>query len=466
MSIKKRVYTFYFGIMDCQFELINASKLGTTQDLQHQINLQPRFKLYSAKKITNEEFHANCDYSIPFIVHNAIENIECYPGLSNRDGKRLLSDQIYIAFEPVDTNNSSEKKWDELHKDNIDLLNIPSSLPKNQFLATIGKERFGRFHGLCYCRMFEEEIIGSENLELKEAPDTEYISNCEYVNSFGKSCTRSALKGNKYCQIHSNPLETGNPSGCFGGSNPRTSTDLIVDSSTKIGPFSKGCFNGFANGGRGCFGGAQNGLGCFGFRLGCGILSALFGLILLLGLLWAILSGPFNRINESKTSTKVPDTVFVEVLKEVKDTLKITKTDTISYVDSTTTNTYEMVSLPNVQFYTNSDLLLPSSVKELQQLAEYLIKNNEALATIIGHTDNKGDSKLNQELSQKRAESVKRFLENLGIEAKRLKASGLGDTKPKGDNATEEGRLMNRRVEVQITNTMKVTQKRTELPKK
>ena len=118
------------------------------------------------------------------------------------------------------------------------------------------------------------------------------------------------------------------------------------------------------------------------------------------------------------------------------------------------------------RFYTNSDLLLPSSVKELQQLAEYLIKNNESLATIIGHTDNKGDSKLNQELSQKRAESVKRFLENLGIEAKRLKASGLGDTKPKGDNATEEGRLMNRRVEVQITNTRKVTQKRTELPKK
>ena len=463
MSIKKRVYTYYFGIMDCQFELINASKLGTTQDLQHQINLQPRFKLYSAKKITNEEFHANCDYSTPYVMHNEVENIECYPSLTNKSGKSLLADQIYVAFQPADANQTSETIWGELLRDNIDLLNIPSALPKNQFLAAKDKRRFGRFHGMCYCRMFEEEIIGSENLKPNDSPNIEYFSNCEHINRFGRLCTRQALQGNKYCQIHSNYLGAGNGKGCFGTPYSRTSDgNYTTDTSNST----KGCFNGFMPGGNGCFGGFQNGLGCFGQRIGCGILSGLIGLLLLLGLLWSLFNGAFNRVNDSNSSTKVPDTVYVEVLKEIKDTLKIVKTDTVSYVDSTTTNTYEMVSLPNVQFYTNSDLLLPSSVKELQQLAEYLIKNNESLATIIGHTDNKGDSKLNEELSQKRAESVKRFLENLGIEAKRLKASGLGDTKPKGDNATEEGRLMNRRVEVQITNTRKVTQKRTELPKK
>jgi len=465
MSIKKRIYTYYLGVMECQFELTNESKLGTSQDLQHQIKLQPRFKLYRAKKISRDEFIASCDYSTPYVIHNEVENIECYPSLTNKAGKSLLADQIYVAFQPADANQTSETIWSELLRDNIDLLNIPSALPKNQFLAAKDKGRFGRFHGMCYCRMFEEEIIESKNFKPKESPNIAYFSDCEHIDRFGRVCKRQALPGNKYCQLHSNYLGASNGGGCFRTPYSRTSDGNYTTDTSNL---TKGCFNGFmpGAGGNGCFGGFQNGLGCFGQRIGCGILSGLIGLLLLLGLLWSLFNGAFNIINDTDKATKVPDTVYVEVLKEVKDTLKIVKTDTVSYVDSTTTNTYEMVSLPNVQFYTNSDLLLPSSVKELQQLAEYLIKNDQSLATIMGHTDNTGDSKLNKELSQKRAESVKRFLENLGIDSKRLVANGLGDTKPKGDNATEEGRLMNRRVEVQITNTQKVTQKRTEMPKK
>jgi outer membrane protein OmpA-like peptidoglycan-associated protein len=64
-------------------------------------------------------------------------------------------------------------------------------------------------------------------------------------------------------------------------------------------------------------------------------------------------------------------------------------------------------------------------------------------------------------LSQRRAESVKRFLTSLGIDEKRLTATGMGDKEPKGDNNTEEGRLMNRRVEVKLTNTEISTTTRT-----
>jgi outer membrane protein OmpA-like peptidoglycan-associated protein len=161
----------------------------------------------------------------------------------------------------------------------------------------------------------------------------------------------------------------------------------------------------------------------------------------------------------------IHDTVEVEVIKEKLDTLMILKTDTLSFVESTTNNKYETVNLPNVQFYTNSDVLIPSSAKELQQLAEYLVKNDSLNATVFGHTDNVGDPLANLKLSQRRAESVKNFLSSLGIVPNRITAKGLGDTQPKADNSKEEGRLMNRRVEVVLTNNQFVTTKRTQIPK-
>jgi OOP family OmpA-OmpF porin len=74
-----------------------------------------------------------------------------------------------------------------------------------------------------------------------------------------------------------------------------------------------------------------------------------------------------------------------------------------------------------------------------------------------------GKSEDNTKLSQRRAESVKRFLGSLGVDPKRLEAVGKGDTQPKADNNLEEGRLMNRRVEVQLTNTEFVTTTRTKV---
>jgi OOP family OmpA-OmpF porin len=85
-----------------------------------------------------------------------------------------------------------------------------------------------------------------------------------------------------------------------------------------------------------------------------------------------------------------------------------------------------------------------------------LIKNEELKAEILGHTDNVGDPKSNQLLSQKRAESIKRFLVSLGVNAKRLAAIGKGDSQPKSNNDSEEGRLMNRRVEVRLLKTQSV----------
>jgi outer membrane protein OmpA-like peptidoglycan-associated protein len=69
---------------------------------------------------------------------------------------------------------------------------------------------------------------------------------------------------------------------------------------------------------------------------------------------------------------------------------------------------------------------------------------------VEGHTDSSGAAGHNKELSQKRAESVRAFLVKEGVSGKRLVAKGFGPDKPIADNATDEGKEKNRRVEFNI----------------
>lgn len=106
--------------------------------------------------------------------------------------------------------------------------------------------------------------------------------------------------------------------------------------------------------------------------------------------------------------------------------------------------------LTNVQFYTNSSDLLPSSRDELDRIAKYLNENPKIKARIIGHTDNKGSKEKNLKLSSKRAETVMSYFVDKRVSKSRLKAIGKGDAEPRTSNTTAEGRLMNRRVEVEL----------------
>lgn len=69
---------------------------------------------------------------------------------------------------------------------------------------------------------------------------------------------------------------------------------------------------------------------------------------------------------------------------------------------------------------------------------------------VEGHTDNTGTTELNQDLSRRRAEAVRAALIQRGVAPSRLIAAGYGSAQPLGDNATEEGRALNRRIEVRI----------------
>ena len=78
-----------------------------------------------------------------------------------------------------------------------------------------------------------------------------------------------------------------------------------------------------------------------------------------------------------------------------------------------------------------------------------MLKNNPALKIVIeGHTDNVGDKVFNQTLSDQRSASVKAALVSKGISSDRIKTVGYGQDKPIADNASEDGKAKNRRVEI------------------
>jgi len=108
----------------------------------------------------------------------------------------------------------------------------------------------------------------------------------------------------------------------------------------------------------------------------------------------------------------------------------------------------EKLILKGVFFKTASAELTPESLPTLDKLAEQLTTFPEVKLEVQGHTDNVGSAAVNKRLSGKRAQSVVDYLVSKGIAKERLKAFGYGPAKPIGDNKTEEGRAMNRRVEL------------------
>ncbi|MGJ4803314.1 OmpA family protein [Luteimonas sp. SDU82] len=102
----------------------------------------------------------------------------------------------------------------------------------------------------------------------------------------------------------------------------------------------------------------------------------------------------------------------------------------------------------SVNFAVDSAEILPDSRPQIEQVHALLQQDPALRLAVEGHTDNTGIAARNRELSQERAQAVVAALAEQGIDATRLSAAGFGDTRPVGDNATDEGRARNRRVEL------------------
>lgn len=107
------------------------------------------------------------------------------------------------------------------------------------------------------------------------------------------------------------------------------------------------------------------------------------------------------------------------------------------------------IVLYGILFDTGKASITPESARAVAEIGTYL-KNNPAVSIfVVGHTDNVGDYQMNLKLSKSRAETIKNELvSKYGIAATRLIAEGIGQLSPVSSNETEEGRTLNRRVEI------------------
>ena len=103
-----------------------------------------------------------------------------------------------------------------------------------------------------------------------------------------------------------------------------------------------------------------------------------------------------------------------------------------------------------VNFATNKSDLTNESKMNLDKVSKILREFPDTKISIQGHTDNTGKDEYNMSLSKKRAESVANYLVTKGVSRSRLSIQAMGETSPRFDNNTAEGRSKNRRVEMGI----------------
>jgi outer membrane protein OmpA-like peptidoglycan-associated protein len=110
-----------------------------------------------------------------------------------------------------------------------------------------------------------------------------------------------------------------------------------------------------------------------------------------------------------------------------------------------------VITLGDVLFDTNQAQLKPGGMRNVQKLADFFKQYPQRKVMIEGFTDSTGSKGRNQELSDKRADSVRTALVGMGISADRITSRGYGDSYPVAGNDTAAGRQLNRRVEIIVS---------------
>lgn len=101
----------------------------------------------------------------------------------------------------------------------------------------------------------------------------------------------------------------------------------------------------------------------------------------------------------------------------------------------------------HVNFNFDKANILPKYDAEINKVADFMVKYPVYKVMLEGYTDDTGPEKYNETLSDKRAQSVAKALENKGVEADRISTAGYGESKPVATNKTKQGRAENRRVD-------------------
>lgn len=110
----------------------------------------------------------------------------------------------------------------------------------------------------------------------------------------------------------------------------------------------------------------------------------------------------------------------------------------------------QVMSFANIYFDSGSATLKPESYPVLDGIADLLKANPSARVEVGGHTDSDGSESFNQDLSERRAGSVRTYLTQRGVSSAMLSTRGYGETSPVASNGTAEGKAQNRRIEFRV----------------
>jgi outer membrane protein OmpA-like peptidoglycan-associated protein len=109
-----------------------------------------------------------------------------------------------------------------------------------------------------------------------------------------------------------------------------------------------------------------------------------------------------------------------------------------------------IVNMSDVLFDTGSSTLKPGAREKLAKISGILLAHRGLTLQIEGHTDSVGTDDFNQQLSERRSDSVRDFLAEEGVPGSSMSARGFGKTQPVASNDTADGRQRNRRVELVV----------------
>lgn len=116
------------------------------------------------------------------------------------------------------------------------------------------------------------------------------------------------------------------------------------------------------------------------------------------------------------------------------------------------TSVYELfnTAISNVHFASDSDSLDIESTNGLDEVVSLLKENKDFNVKLLGFADSEGTNEYNKVLSEKRANAVKKYLNDKGIKERRISTVAFGESLPHSSNATEKGKANNRRVDFHL----------------
>lgn len=117
--------------------------------------------------------------------------------------------------------------------------------------------------------------------------------------------------------------------------------------------------------------------------------------------------------------------------------------------------TNQTITFHNIGFEVNSDQVTASTRPVLARVAKALNAQTNFHIEVGGHTDSDGSAEYNEKLSEARAQAVRQYLIDQGVDAERLTAQGYGELDPIASNETASGKAMNRRVEFRVMEVRK-----------